>query len=31
MAAGGVVSLSDKRLRVGIPARRAKAQPVPAE
>jgi cytochrome c-type biogenesis protein CcmF len=30
MAAGGVVSLSDRRLRVGAPARRAKAAPVPA-
>jgi cytochrome c-type biogenesis protein CcmF len=30
MAAGGVVSLSDRRLRVGAPARRARAAPVPA-
>jgi len=31
MAVGGVVSLSDRRLRVGVPARRRAAVPVAAE
>ena len=31
MALGGVVSLTDRRYRVGAPARRAPAAPVPAE
>jgi cytochrome c-type biogenesis protein CcmF len=31
MAAGGVVSLTDRRYRVGAPARRAPAAAVPAE
>lgn len=30
MAAGGCVSLSDRRLRVGAPRRKAKAKPTPA-
>ena len=31
MSAGGVVSLTDRRYRVGAPARKARAAAVPAE
>jgi cytochrome c-type biogenesis protein CcmF len=31
MALGGLVSLSDRRLRFGLPARRTAAEPAPAE